>query len=109
MTSFNKLEKNLEALSRKIATASSAAKAGELADVTDLPATTEFLCQEISTLPLLERSKLSPKLLGLIEELDNLTITINLSLDSVRTEIKETTSHNRAARAYTTANTPGKK
>ena len=109
MTSFSELESNLQALSLQIANASSTARAGEVADVTDLPVVTNFLCQEISKLAPNERTKLSSKLLGLIEELDNLTITINSSLGQVRAELKETTSHNRAARAYTSANTPGKK
>ncbi|OUS17049.1 hypothetical protein A9Q97_01885 [Rhodospirillales bacterium 47_12_T64] len=109
MTSFTELEKSLQTLSIQIANASSVAKTGEVSDVSDLPRVTDFLCQEINKLPPSERSKLGPHLIGLIEELDNLTITIGSSLDKVRVEIKETTSHNRAAKAYTSANTPGKR
>ncbi|WP_085900773.1 hypothetical protein [Kiloniella majae] len=109
MTTFEELKAQITHLSQQIALANSTIKSDEDFDVTDLPKVTDFLCQELQQLPPAERSKLSPKLLALIEELDNLTITINSNLDKVRVEIKETTSHNKAARAYTSANIPGKK
>ena len=109
MTSYKELKETTEQLAQQIASASLCIQSGEVSDVTDLPKVTDFLCQEISKLPLAERSKLSTKMLSLIEELDNLSNTIRASLANVKLEMQETTSHNRAARAYTTANTPRKK
>ncbi|MCZ4280480.1 hypothetical protein O4H49_06810 [Kiloniella laminariae] len=109
MISYSELEKDIADLSQQVAHASNAAKSGQVFSVTDMPKVTDYLCQEISKLDAKERARLSPKLLALIEELDNLTITIQSSLDLVKIEMKETTSHNKAARAYTSANTTGKK
>ncbi|KLN60290.1 hypothetical protein WH96_14045 [Kiloniella spongiae] len=109
MTKFEELQEQIIHLSQQIALANSTIKSGGDFDMTDLPKVTDFLCQELQNLPAAERAKLSSKLLALIEELDNLTITINSNLDKVRVEIKETTSHNKAARAYTSANISGKK
>ncbi|MEH6632646.1 MAG: hypothetical protein V7776_17655 [Halopseudomonas aestusnigri] len=109
MMSFTEIENNIETLSQQVSNASTAAREGEIFDVTDLPKVTDFLCGEIGKLSPSDRAKISTKLLSLIEELDNLTITIGSSLERVKVEMKETTTHNRAARAYTSANTTGKK
>ena len=109
MMSLTEIESNIETLSQQVANASTATKDGDVFDVTDLPKVTDYLCGEISKLSPSDRARLSPKLLSLIEELDNLTITIGSSLEKVKVEMKETTTHNRAARAYTSANTTGKK
>ncbi|WP_419902517.1 hypothetical protein [Kiloniella sp.] len=109
MMSFTEIENSIETLSQQVSNASAAARNGEIVNVTDLPKVVDFLCLEINKLSKSDRSKVSTKLLSLVEELDNLTITISSSLEKVKVEMQETTTHNRAARAYTSANTTGKK
>ncbi|WP_343565112.1 hypothetical protein [Kiloniella sp. b19] len=97
---FEELKTEIEILGSRLTTFSREAREGTVHDLADLPQTVEHLCTALNHLPEQERKTLSIKVVGLIEELDNLSDIMRKNLSSVQQELKGNSTRHQAAKAY---------
>lgn len=100
MTTAEKLADDLRFINNRVTWAKTSISKGEVVDLCSLQSQVEEICHRIDKLPEAERAPFKNGLLALVEEIEQLSLTLADGLDALRAQIGETASRRRALRAY---------
>ncbi len=100
MTDIQHISNAARDLRHKIRRGTQAAEKGDVIDLLPLQAEVDSLCQAIEALPDHGGKAVEKDVVGLVEELSNLSEKLNQGLSIIKNELQELSERQRAVSAY---------
>lgn len=100
MTNLTHISESARDLRHKIRRGTQAAERGDVIDLLPIQAEVDSLCQSLEALPKGDSDAVQQDVIGLVDELSNLTDKLNQGLVIIRNELKDLSERQRAVSAY---------
>lgn len=100
MTNLKQISETTRDLRHKIRRGMQAAEKGDVMDLLPIQGEVDSLCTALAALPKSESDELQNDVIGLVDELSNLSDKLNQGLVIIRNELKDLSERQRAVSAY---------